>query len=199
MNSTETNRVGEVIAASTGGFTAQCYQLHRFPPLGGLVRTRDGDIDIFAFVFGAGTQSIEPGRRPIARGQNEASEEAVFSASPQLEKLLRSEFSALVAGHREGGKLRQYLPPRPARIHSFVYECDTAEVREFGRSFGFLPLLLDARLDIPGEEFIAACLRRMSAAQEDPGAFLVAAGKQLAGLLAGDLGRLMTILEKLKG
>jgi hypothetical protein len=198
LNSTETNRAGEIIAAGTAVFTAQCYELHRFPPLGGLVKTRDGDIDIFAFVCSAGTQSIEPGRRPIARGRDEASEEAVFTSSPQLEKLLRSEFSALVAGHREGDKLRQYLPPRPARIHSFVYECDAAEVREFGRSPGFLPVLLSAKLDIPGDELLAACLRRMSPAQEDPNAFLVAAGKQLASLLADDLARLMTILEKLK-
>ncbi len=198
MNNTETNRAGEVIAAGTAGFTAQCYELHRFPPLGGLVKTRDGDIDIFAFVCSAATQSIEPGRRPIARGRDEVTEEAVFSSSPQLEKLLRSEFSALVAGHREGGKIRQYLPPRPARIHSFVYECDADEVREFGQLPGFLPVLLGARLDIPAEEFIAACLRRMSQAQEDPDAFLVTAGKQLANLLASDLARLMTILEKLK-
>jgi len=198
LDNTDINRAGEVIAAGTAQFSAQSYRLHRFPPLGALVRTRDGDIDIFAVVYSAATQSIEPGRRPIARGRNEASEEAVFSSSPQLEKLLRSEFSALVVAHRDGEKLRQYLPPRPARIHSFVYECQAGEVQEFSRTLGFLPALLGANLDISGDEFVAACLRRMSLAQEDQSAFLVAAGKQLAGLLAGDYNRLMVILEKIK-
>ena len=45
--------------------------------------------------------SVEPGRRPIARGRDEASEEAVYQSSPQLARLLRSEFTALVVGYAD--------------------------------------------------------------------------------------------------
>jgi len=152
---------------------------------------------IYAIVAGAQTAGLEPGRRAIARGKDEPTEAAVYEASPQLTRLLRSEFTAAVVGHRDGDSLRQYLPPQPARIHGFVYACPPDEVREFGQSFSFLHILLNESLPVPAEELIAATLRELSKAHEDGRAFLVAAGKELAGLLSGDYIRLKNILGRL--
>ena len=104
------DRVGEVIEASTTDFVAQCYELYQLPPLGSLVKTRDEPIDLYGIVYHATTGSLEPGRRPIARGKDEASEEEIYRSSPQLLKLLKSEFSALVVGHKQDNKLYHYLP-----------------------------------------------------------------------------------------
>jgi len=190
----ETERVGEVIEASTAGFTAQCYELYQLPPLGNLVKTGDSVAELYGIVCNAATTSLEPGRRPIARGRDEDSEEAIYQSSPQLAKLLRSEFGVLVVGHKEGDKLYQHLPPRPARIHGFVYQCSPGEVKDFGKSFDFLNIILNAHLPVPAEELVAASLRLMSQAHDDRRAFLVAAGKELAVLLSGDLNRLNAIL-----
>jgi len=122
-------RVGEVIEASTADFTAECYELYQSPPLGSLVKTTDLPIELYGIVYHATTSSLEPGRRPIARGKDEATEEGIYRSSPQLAKLFRSEFSALVVGHKEGDKLYHYLPPKPARIHAFVHLCSPDEVR----------------------------------------------------------------------
>ena len=119
----ELQRVGEVIEASTTALTAQCYELYEIPPLGSLVKTGDSSAELYAIVYNAATTSLEPGRRPIARGKDETSEEAIYRSSPQLAKLLRSEFGAVVVGHKEGDRLHHHLPPQPARIHSFVYQC----------------------------------------------------------------------------
>jgi len=119
----EAQRVGEVIEASTTDFVAQCYELYQLPPLGSLVKTKDQSVELYGIVYNATTASLEPGRRPIARGKDETSEEEIYRSSPQLLKLLRSEFSALMVGHRQGDKLFHYLPPKPARIHGFVYLC----------------------------------------------------------------------------
>ena len=100
----KSQRLGEVIEASTTGFTAQAYELYELPPLGSLVKTSEGDIELYGVVCQAMTEGLEPGRKPIARGKDEASEEAIFQSSPQLAKLLRSEFSALVVGHKQGDK-----------------------------------------------------------------------------------------------
>ncbi|MCK4722660.1 MAG: hypothetical protein KAT75_05120, partial [Dehalococcoidia bacterium] len=108
------DRIGEIIEASTGEFMAQCYELHQPPPFGSLVMTREGEVEIYGVVSGAATTSIEPGRRPIARGSEEADEEGIYRSSPQLAKLLRTDFSALIVGHRENERLHHYLPPRPA-------------------------------------------------------------------------------------
>jgi hypothetical protein len=119
----EVQRVGEVIEASTADFVAQCYELYQLPPLGSLVKTGDLSVELYGIVYNATTTSLEPGRRPIARGKDEESEEEIYRSSPQLMKLLKSEFEALVVGHKQAGKLYHYLPPKPARIHSFVYQC----------------------------------------------------------------------------
>ena len=190
--------MGEVIEASTIDFVAQCYELYQSPPLGSLVKTSDSGIELYGIVYNATTTSLEPGRRPIARGKDETSEEAIYQSSPQLLKLLRSEFCALVVGHRQGDKLYHYLPPNPARIHSFVYLCPPDEVKEFSQSFDFLNTLIKTHLPIPVEELMAACLRQMSQAYEDRRAFLVAAGKELATLLSGEFNQLKAILERIR-
>jgi hypothetical protein len=190
-------KIGEIIEASTGEFTAQCYELHQPPPFGSLVKTREGEVEIYGVVSGAATTSIEPGRRPIARGREEAEEEDIYRSSPQLAKLLRTDFSALVVGHKESDRLHHYLPPRPARIHSFVYLCDAEEVEKFSHSFDFLSILVGAGGQ--ADELIAACLRHAAAAHQDPHDFLVKAGKELAALLGGETNRLNTILRRIRG
>ena len=192
------DRVGEVIEASATDFVAQCYELYQSPPLGSLVKTRDQDVELYGIVYNATTTSLEPGRRPIARGKDEATEEEVYRTSPQLLKLLRSEFSALVVGHRQGDKLYHYLPPKPARIHGFVYLCPLEEVKEFSQSFDFLNILVNTRLPVSVDEIVAASLRQMSQAYEDPRAFLVAAGKELAILLSGQFNQLKAILGRIR-
>ena len=194
MNTKEVQRVGEVIEASTTDFVAQCYELYQLPALGSLVKTGD----MYGIVYHAATTSIEPGRSPIARGKDEDSEEAIYRSNPQLLKLLRSEFSALVVGHKSDDKLYHYLPPQPARIHSFVYLCSPDEVKEFGKSFDFLNMLINAHLPVPIDELIAACLRQMSQVYEDRQAFLVAAGKELAILLSGEFKQLKAILGRIR-
>jgi hypothetical protein len=198
INSSLADRVGEIIEASTAIFTAQCYELYELPPLGSLVKTRDGELDIYGIVCHATTGSLEPGRRPIARGKDEATEADVYQSSPQLAKLLRSEFSALVVGHRAGESINQYLPPGPARLHSFVYQCSADEIKEFGRSLAFLNMLVGAHLPVAVEEIVPAALRLMSQPQDDPRGFLVAAGKELAVMLGGQFNQLRAILGRLK-
>ena len=192
------DRVGEVIEASTTDFVAQCYELYQSPPLGSLVKTTDLPVELYGIVYNATTTSLEQGRRPIARGKDEASEEEIYRSSPQLLKLLRTEFSALVAGYKENEKLYRYLSPKPARIHGFVYLCHPDEVRQFGQSFDFLNILINAHLPVSAEELVAASLRQISQVYEDRQKFLVAAGKELAVLLGGEFNRLKSILGRIR-
>jgi hypothetical protein len=190
-------RIAEVIEANTTEFGAQCYELYRLPPLGALVKTVDSDVELYGIVYNATTSSVEPGRRPIARGKDEASEEAIYRANPQLATLLRSEFSAVIVGHRNGESLHHYLPPNPARIHGFVYLCPDEEVKAFSQSFVFLNVLLNTHLPIPLEEVTGAALRQMSQSHEDPRRFLVGAGKELAVLLSNDYSKLRVVLGRI--
>ena len=192
------SKIGEIVESTSTEFTAECYELNAIPALGSLVKVTEPKVEILGIVCQSGTAGIEPGRRPVARGKDEDSEEAVYQSSPQLMKLLRSEFQVLVVGHKLDGKIYYYVPPKPAHIHAFVYVCSAEEIQQFSRSFDFLSLLVNNRLQIPLEELTAAALREMSKGQSDPHTFLVAAGKSLTSILSGDYHRLKTILARLK-
>lgn len=194
------HKIGEVIEASTGQFVAECYELHSPPPLGSLVKTSDGDVEIYGVVCNASTESVDPGRRPIARGREEATEEGIYRQHPQLSKLLRTTFDTIIIGHSVGAQRavpQHYLPPRPPRVHSFVYICGQDEVRRFTQALDFLTLLLNAKANSV-DEIISACLRQASCAHDDKHAFLVKAGKELATQLGGELNRLNAILRRIK-
>lgn len=191
-------RAGEVLEASTTEFVAQCYELYQSPPLGSLVKTQDGSFEQYGIVYNIVTASIEPGRRPIARGKDETTEDGVYQSSPQLLKLLRTEFNALVVGYREEGRLYHYLPPNPARIHGFVYRCRAEEIKEFGGSFDFLNIIINSGVPVPVEEVLAAVLRGMSTVHDNPREYLVAAGKELAVMLGGEYNRLKSVLGKIR-
>ena len=191
-------KIGEIVESTSTEFTAECYELNAIPSLGSLVKVTEPALEIFGIVCQSGTAGIEPGRHPVARGKDEASEEAVYQSSPQLMKLLRSEFQVLVVGHKLDGKIYQYLPPKPAHIHAFVYVCSAEEIKQFSQSFDFLSILVNNRLQISTEELVAATLREMSKAQSDPHVFLIAAGKALTAILSGEYHRLKTILARLR-
>jgi hypothetical protein len=190
-------KIAEVIQSSTSSFIAECYELYEIPAFGSLVKTSGNSVEIYGVVAQAGTSGIEPGRRPVARGKDETTAEAVYQTSPQLLKLLRSEFTVLVVGYSNKEKIYQYLPPQPARIHGFVYSCTPDEVKQFTSSFGFLNLLANTGQEATGDEMIAAVVRETSRIHDNPHDFMVGAGKALASLLGGDYQRLRTILGRI--
>ncbi|MEW6141604.1 MAG: hypothetical protein AB1597_00400 [Chloroflexota bacterium] len=191
-------KIGEVIEARTGQFLAQCYRLHEAPPLGCLVKTRSGSTDIYGVVASASTHSLDPGRRVIARGEHESTDDAVFTTNPQLARLLITDFTVIITGHKSDGVMRHYLPPHPARIHAFVNICPSEEAKEFAISLDFIDLIVAAERDFAVDEIVAACLRRLATIQADPQDFLVRAGKHLTVLMFEEFQRLNSILKRLK-
>lgn len=200
-------RFGEVVEACTTDFVAQCYELFKSPAFGCLVKTK-GEYgqeqsgpgsQIYGVVYRVLTTGLEPGRRPIARGKDERDEDEIYRSSPQLLKLLKSEFSVLVIGFQRGESVFQCLPPSPARIHSFVCPCTPDEIKAFSKSFDFLNLLLKARVQVAVEELVGASLRQMGMVYgTESHAFMIRAGKELAALLSRDYNQLKAILKGLK-
>ena len=192
------DKMGEVIEASTAEFVVECYELYDAPPLGSLVKTSDGDVEIYGVVYNASTESMDPGRKPIARGKDVKDEGDIYRSSPQLSVLFRTTFSALVIGHKIASDVNRYLPPRPARIHRFVYELDEGEVKTFTKTLDFLYILASSPIVGSSDEVVAACLRNAAKVQEDARSFLVKAGKELAVLLSAEPHRLEAILMRIR-
>ena len=188
-------RFGEVTEASSVSFTAQCYQLYDAPHLGSLVRCGD-DGGVYGIVCDVATQSIDPSRPSIPRGESVETEEDVYRQNPQLSRLLSTQVQATAVGYRADGRIIRFLSPLPPRIHSFAYACPGDEVRRFSSSLDFMPLLLAAPVG-PPDDVIAGFLRQASAAHPDPGRFLVDAGRTMAVHLGGEIQRLNHLLRRL--
>ena len=189
------SRFGEVVEASVERLLGQCHRLYAAPVLGTLVRAGES---VYAVVEGVETVALDPTRPIVARGAEAASEAEVYAEHPQLELLLRTQVTLAVVGHREGSDVRQYLPPLPPRIHTFLYVCPPEEVRGFfaGGRLDFASLLI--RRGLPaGDDVLAAVLRQAAAAFEAPGDFLLTASRSVASLLAGDTARLNAIVRRL--
>ena len=187
--------VGEIVAGSISNFETQCHKLYETPALGSLVVSRDVTI-AYGVVCEITTQSIDPGRRPVALGKNEATVEQVYQRNPQLSKLLTTEFRSVVVGHKESSEILYYLAPRPPRIHSFVYLCDKNTLAEFSQSLDFIQVLLFSEI-VSNDDVIASFIRQASVTHQDREIFLINAGKELAKLLSGQLPRLNSLLGRL--
>ena len=185
-------RVGEVIEATSTTFVAQCYQLYGSPPLGALVRA--GSPEVYGVVCQVTTEPLDSSRPVLARGDGVATEEELYENNPQIARLLTSRFKALIVGHRAEGSSRQLLPPLPPRVHSFVYTCITSEVVEFTTQLDFLHLVVNSGLSA-ADAVVGACLREVASAHPDRREFLLRAGKSLATELAGEVPRLNAILR----
>jgi hypothetical protein len=191
------HRLGEVIEASTTEFTIQCYDLYDAPPLGSLVSCGSSESGVvYGIVFEVATRSLDSARRPIARGRDEETEEAIYLENPQLSRLLTTEFRALTVGHRANETLRRWLAPLPPRIHSFVHLCHSDDLQEFAESLEFVSILLSAPTAAT-DDVLASFLRQASEAYPEPEIFLIEAGRKLTPLLGDQLQRLNSILRRL--
>ncbi|MFC1998219.1 hypothetical protein ACFLVR_01075 [Chloroflexota bacterium] len=192
------DKLGEIIEASTAEFTVECYELYAAPALGSLIKTSDGDVEMYGVVYNTTTESMDPGRKPLARGKDEKDEADIYRSSPQLSVLFRTNFNAFVIGHKIADDINRYLPPRPARIHSFVYELDEGEIQAFTKVLDFLYILATAPVVGSNDEVVAACLRNAAKVQDDTRSFLIGAGKELAVLLSAEPHRLEAILRRIR-
>lgn len=192
-NGLMTRRIGEVVAAASTSFVAQCYKLYEAPSLGSFVRT--GAPAVFGVVYQVTTEPLDSSRPVLARGEGVETEEDVYRNNPQLSRLFTTRFEALIAGFSEADSCIHFLPPLPPAVHSFAYTCSDEEVAEFTSSLEFLSLLLNSGLPV-ADELAGACLRAAASARPDGPAFLSKASRALAGQLAGDVPRLSAILRR---
>lgn len=192
------NRIGEIVEASTTSFTAQCYVLHDAPAFGSFVRASDGETEVVAVIANARTGSVDPSRRPVARGRDEPDQDAIYRNNPELPEILRTEFTAQVVGYRApSGRFLQRLPRRPCRLHAFVFSCQETDVREFTADLDYLQSLI-ANGGAVADELVAACLREAAATRPDARAYLIRAGKELAVLYGDDVNRLTGVLRRIR-
>jgi len=193
-------RLGEIVESGTRQFVAEASELHRAPAFGSLVCVCQSDRPtIMGMTFDVTTGSLDTGRRPLARGRApDRYDERIYDAFPELRETLRTQFSLLVVGYRDGTRPYQYsLPPQPVPLHYSVCTCTPDEQYAFTASFDYFHTVIEAR-DVPADELLVASIRHAAALRGlgmEP--YLLGAGQSLARLLRDDYDRLVAMLRRI--
>jgi len=188
--------VGRVIRSSTVRFAVGCQLLRpQVPAFGALVKAQTvSDLAVYGLIYDVRMED-DPFVRQVASFTDSQRPEII---EDMRNRQLPIEVGVLVVGHRTRAQLHHRLPPQPPLSLDLVRTCDRGELVEFTERFDYFQLVLDNR-DLPADELLAAHLRYSAEARADTGReFLVRAGRELARLLALDLGRLDALLRRIR-
>jgi hypothetical protein len=158
--------IAEVIASSTGSFTAEVYRGKEAPAFGSWVRVRhENGTEIFGLVSRVEIGSVDPHRRAIAMGRTP---EELRLEMPHVLELIRSTITAQTVAYRDrDGRMRQTLPPSPPSLHSFVIPCSHADVCALGQPYDYLRTLArNPDPTVPADDLLVAVLRQIFEANE---------------------------------
>lgn len=191
--------IGSVLRASTMGFVCGTRsQDIEHPTFGAFVRTQHdtpADTEVIGLIYAISIDDDPLVRQLIlANNMNQAT-----TRDQRENRMVPVEISVVNIGYIQGGRVYHNLPPRPPLSLDPVELCDNACIRDFTSRFDFLRLVLNTN-EVPTEELAAAALLHAAGARPESERynFLVAAGRQLAGLLAHDLPRLQHLLRLIK-
>jgi hypothetical protein len=194
-------QVGRVLRSSTTAFTVGCRQLisqqgQRVPEFGALVKAEhDHGHVVYGLIYNVTIEDDAFVRQLVAAGVDSAEVIEDQRQRRQVPIIV----DVLVAGFGSGGEIFHRLPPQPPATLDPIVTCAQAEVVRFTAHHDWLRTVLCAE-DVPADQLLVASVRaaveaRPSDLQE---AYRVAAGRELAGLLALDLTRLDGILRHLR-
>ena len=162
---TEPRGFAEVIESSLHSFLAQCWVWDDFPVYGSLVMVESGDMLLLGTVSELSTGSMDPMRYPFPYKKTE---EELKAEQPQIFEFLKTTFRVHIVGYQEktGGKVNYLLPPKPAKIHSFVRECDAGLAKRFFSQPDYVHLLFAFESQTGSlDELLLAILKHLKNAQ----------------------------------
>lgn len=190
--------VGRVLRSSTTSFTVGCRQLiseqdQRIPEFGALVRAdAAGSNRIYGLIYNVTIEDDAFVRQLVAAGV----ESPEIIEDQRQKRQVPVVVDVMVAGSGCGLEVSHRLPAQPPSTLDQIYLCNAAEIVRFTERHDWLRTVLGA-VEAPADQLIVAALR--SAAQARPPdqreSYLIAAGRELAKLLALDLTRLDGILR----
>lgn len=167
------------------------------PNLGSLVWARlpDGG-RVFAIVTYGTTTGLDTGRRPVARSHAGVIDDGVYREHPQLARVLRTVFEALLVGYEDpDGHMFRHIPPQPPPLHYAVFPATAEETAAFSEDLRYFRLLLATNGPVPAEQVLAAHVREVYRTRGEDAPWRERAVRHIAQLLKRDYERLRATLE----
>jgi hypothetical protein len=189
--------VGRIVRSSTTRFAVGCQVLRpEVPVFGSLVKVpASGGEEVCGLIHDVRMED-DPLVRQIAAATDELRPE--YIEDMRRNRQVPIEVGVLIVGFQHAGNIHHRLPPQPPLSLDVIRTCSSDELVAFTGRFDYFRLILDNN-DLPVDELLAANLRYAAQARNAGGEdFLVAAGRELARLLAMDLSRLDGILRRMR-
>ena len=190
--------VGRVLRSSTTSFTVGCRQLiseqdQRVPEFGALVRAEAQDSNlIYGLIANVTIEDDAFVRQLVAAGV----ESAEIIEDQRQKRQVPIVVDVLVVGSGRGLAVHHRLPAQPPSTLDQIYLCNAAEIIRFTERHDWLRTVL-AAVEAPADQLVISALRVAAQARppDQREAYLIAAGRELAKLLALDLARLDGVLR----
>lgn len=185
--------LGEIIATSYSSFTAETYSLNTTPPLGGLVVAES----VLGVVASARTEGLGP---ISARGSMEDEDGGVYKLYPDLQRTLRTQFTALVVGCYDTtspDKALYTYPECPPRVHYKCWQASDDELVRFTSQPDYLRLLLSSTEITDVDQVLIHLILMAFKARGRDRAWLSSTAEYLGRQLKGQYDRLLAILKTL--
>jgi hypothetical protein len=189
--------VGRIVRSSTQRYAVGCQVLRpEVPSFGALVKVRALDVEVYGLIFDVRMED-DPYVRQVAVMDDEHTTPEII-ADQRQNRQVPIEVRVLVVGYQRDGAIAHRLPPQPPLSLDVIHTCSGDELVAFTDRFDYFRLVLDNR-DLPADELLAANLRQAAEARGTGGeVYLVAAGRELARLLAHDVLRLENMLRRMR-
>lgn len=196
----ESTIVGRVLRSTTSSFTVGCRQLiaeqdQLIPQFGALVRSGSaGGNLVYGLIYNVTIEDDAFVRQLVAAGV----ESPEIIEDQRQRRQVPVVVEVLVAGAGRGLEVYHRLPAQPPSTLDQIYLCNAAEIVRFTERHDWLRTVLGS-VEAPADQLLIAALRQATLARppDQREAYRVAAGRELAKLLALDLTRLDGILRGL--
>lgn len=198
----ERQQLGEIIATSYSNFTVESYELNATPPLGGLVVAEN----VIGVVCAARTEGLGP---ISAKGSLADEDGGVYNLYPDLQRTLRTNFTAIVVGCYPNGEKSENrnqksevaytYPECPPRVHFKCYLATDDELVRFTAQPDYLRLILYTTDAQPSsiDQMLVHLLLRAYRARNNDHAWLQSTAEYLGRQLKGQYDRLLALLKTL--
>jgi hypothetical protein len=190
--------IGRITRCSTQAFTGAVRpSALALPAFGAFCHAQDpsGEVRVIGVIYDIRIED-DPLARQMAALEDLPAEQL---ADAQQNRQAPIEFSALTVGFSQGEQYSFGLPPQPPLTLAPVHLLQGQALLQFTEQAGFARLILSSP-NVPAEQLLAAALRVavQARAEGERQRYLLAAGRSIARLLAGELPRLEQVLGALR-
>ena len=162
-----TTTFAEVIESTLDHSVAQCWEWDHFPQFGSLITINNQPSTLIGCVTQIHTGSMDPLRYPFPYKKTETE---LRTEQPQIFEFLKTTFTVQIIGyaHQEttAAKFFYTVPPKPAKIHSFVNYASMSTYASFFQKSHYLNVLFAFSDNISNlDELLLALLHNLAQRQ----------------------------------